>query len=329
MKVVRVAEEAAESTSFHASDGSHCLRARLGEPRGRWIVHWSRMTTVDRVSQELRQRPRVALFTAAAGVLLLAGAAVQAAGPQPKVDELTVQLLVTSRRTALEVIGSVVNGLGLLGLAATLAFLFTAVRARRPETSQATWIVAVVGAVLAAIGGIAYGVVIAQKSHQFAIHGTQTYPQAKALLGGGAVAALQYGGLLGSLLLAVGFVLVVLNAMRVGLLTRFLGYLGIAAAAASLLLVGSAPALLLEVAWLLTTAYLLAGRWPNGDPPAWRSGEAVPWPSSAEVREQRMRARERRTGKPSKQVEAPPPEPVAATTSTRSTTPKRKRKRRK
>jgi hypothetical protein len=285
------------------------------------------MTTVDRLSNERRLRPRFALLAALAGVLLFGGAAVQATGPQAKVTELTVQLLVTSRRTGLEVVGAVVNGLGLLGLGATLGFLFTSVKARRPEMSQGTWIVAIVGVVLAAIGGISYGVVIAQKAHEFATQGAQTYPEAKALLSGGAVAALQYGGLLGSLLVAVGFVLVSLNAMRVGLLTRFLGYLGIAAAAASLLLIGSAPALLLEVAWLLAVAYLLAGRWPNGDPPAWRSGEAVPWPSSAALREQRGRGRP--AARAAKQAEARP-EPVATSPSgTRSTTPKRKRKRRK
>ncbi len=290
------------------------------------------MTTVNRVSEEVRLRPRFALLAGLGGLLLFGGAAVQAAGPQPKVNELTVQLLATNHRAALEVIGAVVNGLGLLGLGATLAFLFNSVKARRPEMSQGAWIVAVVGVVLAAIGGIAYGVVVSQKAHQFATQGAQTYPQAKALLSGGGVAALQYGGLLGSLLLAVGFVLVALNAMRVGLLTRFLGYLGIAAAAASLLLIGSAPALLLEVAWLFAVAYLLAGRWPNGDPPAWRSGEAVPWPSGAELREQRQRAagRGRPGAKPPKQVEPPRPQPVAAATSgARSTGAKRKRKRRK
>jgi len=67
-------------------------------------------------------------------------------------------------------------------------------------------------------------------------------------------------------------------------ITHWGGYVGIASAAASLLLLGSAPALLIEVFWLLSTAYLLAGRWPNGDPPAWRTGEAVPWPSSQAVR---------------------------------------------
>jgi hypothetical protein len=285
------------------------------------------MTTVDRVSEELRLRPRVALLSAVSGVLLFGGAAVQAAGTQPKVQELTVQLLVTDQRGSLEIIGALVNGLGLLGLAATLAFLYISVRARKPEVARATWIVAVAGSVLAAIGGLVYGIEIADKAHQFATHGAQTYPQANRLLTGGAVAALQYAGLLGSLLLAVGFVLIALNAMRVGLLTRFLGYLGIAAAAASLLLIGSAPALLIEVAWLLALAYLLAGRWPNGDPPAWRSGQAVPWPSSAELREQRQQAAGTR-GKPARQER--PSEPVAAATSgSRTTTPKRKRKRRK
>jgi hypothetical protein len=131
------------------------------------------------------------------------------------------------------------------------------------------------------------------------------------------------------LLLAIAFVLVALNAMRVGLLTKFLGYLGMAAAAASLLLIGSAPALLIEVFWLLAVGYLLAGRWPNGDPPAWRTGQAEPWPSSAEMRERRQdRVAGGRGGRGARP--APTPAPAAAAASpTRSSTPKRKRKRRK
>jgi hypothetical protein len=288
------------------------------------------MAVADPVKHESRMRPRYAVVAAVGGVALFAAAAVQAAGPQAKVSELTIQLLVTNKRGALEVIGTVINGLGLLALAATLMFLFTAVRARKPETAPATWYTAIAGGVLAAVGGIAYGVVITLKAHDFATHGAQTYPQANSLLSGAALAALQYAGLLGSLLVAVSFVLISLNAMRVGLLTRFMGYLGMVAAGASLLLIGSAPALLIEVFWLLAVGYLLAGRWPNGEPPAWRTGQAEPWPSAAEVREQRQKAvakrRDAKTG-------APPPEPepapaVAATQPTRSTTPKRKRKRR-
>ncbi len=287
------------------------------------------MTTLDRVSSELRIRPRLALAAALGGVLLFAGSALQAAGPQPAVNEITVQLLVTSRRASLEIIGALVNALGLLALAGTLSFLFSATKTRRPEFSKGARIAAVAGGALAAVGGIAYGVVITIKAHEFATHGTQTYPQANSLLSSGGLTALQYVGLVGSLLLAIAFVLVALNAMRVGLLTKFLGYLGVAAAAASLFLIGSAPALLIEVFWLLSVAYLLSGRWPGGDPPAWRTGQAEPWPSAAEIREQRQRAAGR--GKPASKSSAQPrPEPVAAASqSTRATTPKRKRKRRK
>jgi hypothetical protein len=288
------------------------------------------MTTVNPLAQESRLRPRVGAVAAVAGIALFAAAAVQSIGPQPNVNEVTVQLLVTNKRAALEVIGAVINAIGLLGIAGTLAFLFTAARARKPQLSKAIRLAAIVGGVLGAVGGVGYGVILTLKAHDFVTHGTQTYPQADALLSSGGVAVLQYGGLIGSLLLAVGFVLVSLNAMRVGLLTKFVGYLGMAAAAASLLLIGSAPALLIEVIWLFAVAYLLSGRWPNGDPPAWRTGEAVPWPSAAEMREQRIESSGNRGRGRGRAQPAPEPEPVSAAASgTRATTPKRKRKRRK
>lgn len=298
------------------------------------------MTTAATVTNELRLRPRFAIVSALGGVLLFGSLIIQSAGPQAKVSEVTTQLLVTNRRAGLEVLGSVVSGLGLLALGATLAFLFTAAKARKPEMSPATRILVLVGAVLAAAGGIGYGVVIVSKAHQFATQGLQTYPQANALLSGGPVAVLQYAGLVGSLLLAIGFVLIALNAMRVGLVTKWVGWIGMAAAAASLLLIGSPIGLFVEIIWLFSMAYLLSGRWPSGDPPAWRTGEAVPWPSAAEIREQRAAAAKQRGGQAPKRG-APRPAPVAtgsdgansagangASSGARSSAAKRKRKRR-
>jgi hypothetical protein len=315
--------------SERAGSGAGCGR---GDDRRLLSV-----TTVDRVSEELRLRPRVAVIAGLGGLLLFASMILQTAGPQAKVSELTVQLLVTNRRAGLEIVSAVSDGLGLLGLAATLAFLYSAVKARKPEISSITRVTLMVGAVLAAVGGIAYGIVITSKAHQFATQGLQTYPEADNLLRTGPVAVLQYGGLIGSLLLAVSFVLIALNAMRVGLLTKFSGYIGMAAAAASLLLVGSAPALLIEVFWLLSTAVLLAGRWPSGDPPAWKTGQAVPWPSSAELREQRLAARgQGRQGRqaPKRDQRRPAQVPAgtgngSSPTSPSSAAAKRKRKRRK
>jgi hypothetical protein len=290
----------------------------------------------EQVREEGRLRPRYAVIAACGGVALFAAAALQAVGPQPKVGELTVELLVTNRRAGLEVGGALINGIGLVALALTLSFLFRISKARRAELTQAPRLTALTGGIVGAVGGIAYAIELAVKAHQFATQGTQTYIQANGLVGGGLLAALQYLGLVGSLLLAIAFVLVSLNAMRVGLLTRFLGYLGMVAAAASLLLIGSAPALLVEVFWLLAVAYLLSGRWTSGEPEAWRSGKAQPWPSSAELREQRQRARDGGGGARPKPAARKPAAPAAeagegaeAPTRTRATTPKRKRKRRK
>jgi hypothetical protein len=288
----------------------------------------------DPVSHESNVRRRQAVIAGLAGICLFAAAVVEAIGPQPKVSELTVELIATNKRVGLEIVGGVINALGLLGLALTLSFLLQASRARRPETAPATRIAALVGGVLAAVGGVAYAIILSVKAHDFVGQGTQTYLQANHLVSNAAVAGLQYAGLIGSLLLAISFVLVAMNAMRVGLLTKFLGYLGMVAAAASLFLIGSAPALLVEVFWLMAVAYLLAGRWPGGDPRAWVTGQAEPWPTAAEVREQRQKAAGRSgpAGKAAAGTKAPPRRaqpPTKPDGQTRATTPKRKRKRRK
>ena len=292
------------------------------------------MAAQEQLARESQLRRPFAVIAGVGGIALFAAAALQAVGPQPKVSELTLELITFNKRAGLQIGAAVVNGLGLVAVGLTLNYLGRAAQNRRDEMTQVPRLTALIGAVIGAVGGIAYGVAITIKAQQFVTQGLQTYPQAHDLVGGGALAVLQYAGLVGSLLLAIAFVLVSLNAMRVGLLTKFLGYLGMAAAAASLLLIGSAPALLVEVFWMLAIAYLLSGRW-QPEPEAWRAGKAIPWPSAAEIREQRQRAQGRGDGR-AKPAARPPSkpaagdsEPVSTVTRTRSTTPKRKRKRRK
>ena len=86
------------------------------------------------------------------------------------------------------------------------------------------------------------------------------------------------------LALAAGMIVTMVGAMRVGLLTRWMGVLGIFTGSADL------PAdrwrHARDRARLLAYAMgmLYAERWPGGDPPAWTSGEARPWPSRADQR---------------------------------------------
>jgi hypothetical protein len=81
--------------------------------------------------------------------------------------------------------------------------------------------------------------------------------------------------LLGTLAVAVGVVLVALHAMRAGLLTRMLGYIGIASGA--MMVFFALP--IVQVFWFSALAFVFLGRWPGGDLPAWTTGKAVPWPT--------------------------------------------------
>lgn len=276
---------------------------------------------------------RWAVVAAAAGVLLLVAAAIALTGAHTSVNEETLGLVYVHKRFPLDIISSVVNGLGLVAFAGAMVFLAGAVRARKADFTPLTSIAATAGAVLSALAGILLAIVLATKAQQFVSHGAGTYQEAHKVWTGPLVLAAQYAGLLGALLLAVAIVMTSLNAMRVGLLTRFMGYLGIFVAVLQMGFIPT-PVPVVQAFWLCALAYLMSGRWPTGVPPSWRSGKPEPWPSSAQLREERIKAAAAGgpggRGKPS----APPaPQAVGASApvgrGTRAATPKRKRKRRK
>jgi hypothetical protein len=72
-------------------------------------------------------------------------------------------------------------------------------------------------------------------------------------------------------------------AMRVGLLTRFWGSLGMALAVASLL-----NLILFTLLWFIYLALVILNRVPRGRPPAWDAGEEIPWPSPGEKAAQEL-----------------------------------------
>jgi hypothetical protein len=266
-------------------------------------------------------------------VLLVAAAAIALAGPHTKVDELTLDLITAHKRFPLDLIAAAVNGVASVLIAWALVFLYQCARARNPEGVKPfiKW-VAIVGGGLAAVAGVAYAIVVAVKVHEFVTTGAQTYDQANHLTNSTGLLGLQLVGQAAALLLAVSFVLVSLNAMRVGLLSRFMGYLGIFAGVLVLFQIIQIP--VVQGYWLAALAYLFSGRWPTGVPPAWRTGRAEPWPSSAEMRARRAAA-SGGGGLGGRRGAAPAPEPQpaggpaqATNGRTRANTSKRKRKRR-
>jgi hypothetical protein len=85
-------------------------------------------------------------------------------------------------------------------------------------------------------------------------------------------ALLRFPAILG---LVIGLIYIPLWAMRTGLLTRFWASLGIALGASLILIPFGVLGVVL---WFAVIGLMLAGWWPGPMPPAWATGEAIPWP---------------------------------------------------
>jgi hypothetical protein len=86
------------------------------------------------------------------------------------------------------------------------------------------------------------------------------------------------GGLIstiGVLALVFGMIYTNLWCMRLGLLTRFWGAIGMAFGL--FLVIPLFPPIPGLVLWFAVTGLMLAGLWPRPLPPAWAAGEAIPW----------------------------------------------------
>jgi hypothetical protein len=177
-------------------------------------------------------------------------------------------------KQGLLLIRAIAGFIGFLGLAWATGFLAVATRARVPNFRRYMMYMPLVGGVVVGVGVLFAQFATAGLVNDF-LAGRRTV-QAATLKPD---ALSQFAGaltLLGSLVLAAGLVFVSLNAMRAGLLTRLYGYMGIVVGAGVILVFLPLP--IVQVFWLASLGVLLLGRWPSGDPPAWRTGEAVPWP---------------------------------------------------
>jgi hypothetical protein len=138
----------------------------------------------------------------------------------------------------------------------------------------------------------------------------------KATTDNGALQASQ-GLLLPAVLgLVVMMVYVPLQSLRAGLITRFMGSLGMALGASMILILPIAVIAML--AWTGFLGLVFVGRVPRGRPPAWETGEAIPW----------LRPGEAPPDQPAGDaIEGEATEVEGSKTSKRSAAPRQKRKR--
>jgi hypothetical protein len=213
-------------------------------------------------------------------------------------------------------VSSVARGIGLIALGWAITFVAAATRARRPELARPVVYIALVGAVLSAISTVLGSVGSSMAVSDF-LDGPRTVDAAADVGSDSLLVTAQFIGLAAQLALATGLVLVSLNAMRVGLLTRFLGILGVITGALVIIPLGPVP--VVQAFWLFALGLVILGRTPGGIPPAWRTGKAEPWPSQREIAQQR---------RPQPEPEPEPESEPVATGPAHPTSRKRRRKRR-
>jgi len=278
------------------------------------------MTPEEQLAFESRQRPRQIIFAAAGGLLLMIASIIGLMGPHSAVSEETLNLITEHHRAGYDIFATILNSVAEISFGVTLWYLWRCTRSRATKSLTYLPVITGIGVAIAAATGVVYVLAFAHIASEFVSTGAQTYDQANRLESSGVIEICKVLGQLGALLIAVSFVLVSLQAMRVGLLPKFMGYVGMLAGALFLFPITQVP--VVQLFWLLALAMLFAGRWPDGAPAAWRTGKAEAWPSSAELRARRMadaeQARDRRAarkrGDHRKAVsDAPPPQPAAET----------------
>lgn len=319
--------------------------------------------TEEQLDWERRQRPRAGAAAIVAGVFTLAGNLYPATFTGEFPTEPTLRSLAIAAQGrestvkieqalfyndhATELIATAfLTAVGSLCIALLLRMLGRAARVRTPgpeelapgerrrmDLSGPARYLALVGPVLLAVAQLIYHVSLQLDVGSFADSAQRTESAARDALEGNATVAGLFIQPIGSLLIGFAMVVICLNAMRVGLLTRFMGVLGIIVGVLFVIPIGSQIPIV-PAFWMIALGAMLLGVGP-ARPPAWDSGKPEPWPSQQEIREQRIAAAEaRRGGGKAKGEPSARPEPAAvgssndAEPSPSASSKKRKRKRR-
>ena len=184
-----------------------------------------------------------------------------------------------------------------------VTFLAVATRARRAEFPRIAVYVTLVGAVLLALATIVQPIDRTIAFNSF-LDGPRTVDDARRPRGLDGRHRRAARATSASSCSRAGLLLVSLNAMRAGLLTRFLGILGVVSGVL-FVLPQLMPLPVVQAFWLVALGLMLLGVGRAQLPPAWRTGQAEPWPSAQESAAPAASAEERKQG-----IE-PKPEPGA------------------
>jgi hypothetical protein len=272
----------------------------------------SKLPVDELLARERRARPRAGIASVVAALFGLAAwlvphsvysgyprvplieALQDAAGERTGQPGLLTPRLLFLHDKATALLGvAILQSVAVLALGYVLVVLFHAANARGSTAPRVSHLLAMFGAVASTVGTLGLQIGVTIKLSDFADSANHSTKAARDALKSDVISGLTAVGQIGILALAAATILIALGAMRVGLLTRFLGVLGIIVGAFMVLFGPAglgAPPFLVQAMWLLMLAVLFFGRLPSGTPPAWQAGEAIPWPTQQELMEARQRA---------------------------------------
>jgi hypothetical protein len=281
------------------------------------------------VSRESERRSRLAVPALAGGVLYMLGSIIiagtlkgaptvglfQGLRPaltgvaSPTVSPRAGEVKFISHHAFALIAGSVLAGLAIAALTLVLLVILDATRFRRPQTWSAARPLVLGGGIALAVVSVGHQIVSAIQTHKFAVgHDLTNHAVDQALTKGAANVIVDYIDLLAGLAFAAGMIAVMINALRVGLLPRWVAILGMFTAVLIFLPIGGAELEVIPAFWLVAVGILFSGKWPKpGEPPAWAAGEARPWPSAADRRAERSASNGKSNG-----MEQLQPQPAAS-----------------
>jgi hypothetical protein len=245
----------------------------------------------DREAQlawERRFGPFAGAAAFGAVILSIAAQAVSASASGPR-NSQREQLQTLHDHSGAALAGTVLQSLAVFLVALVVLYLVRCVRHRRPEGVPSVIEPLVIAApFLITLADIVSQMNVTDIADTFLGAGARTEKRADELLThrGTLPIFISIGG---HIALGFGMLLSSLNAMRVGLVTRFTGIIGIAVGALNALPVFPGVAII-QIFWLGAVGAIFLGRWPGGRGEAWETGEAGIWLSASEQRRQAMRA---------------------------------------
>jgi hypothetical protein len=254
------------------------------------------VTKEDALQWEARWARPAAVSAFLAGVLLLAGTfLLQSIFEDRQRLQGLPDFLVSVDASPGKLIGSqALLAASALFLIPVFFYLFSAIMHRTPLPRWFVWLV-LIGPVFYAVSLVIGSIDRVDVAHQF-VDRTATIGDCPGYFGKAGddcakdllaqdVSPISVGlSLAGSVATAFLFVMLPLRARRAGLLSQFMGILGVIAGALMVLRLTPLVPEITQAFWLGAIGALYLGNWPGGRGPAWESGEPDPWPSAAQRR---------------------------------------------